>query len=115
MEVGVEPAAARDVIDVVIDAGLEGTELDQVTPDAERLIAEAVQVARADRAGGVELAALVARFWRLVADEDMIGRTPEDLVAATLSHRELASTGRPARRGCARPAALRATTRYWRS
>ncbi len=83
-------AATRDVIDVVVGTGLEGTELEQQPPDAERLITEAVTIAYGYPEGGAELAALVSRYWRFVADEEMIGRTPEELVEATLSHWELA-------------------------
>ena len=43
-------------------------------PDLERLVTEAMALAR-DR-GGPDVAALVDRFWRLVPDEDLVGRTP---------------------------------------
>jgi glutamate dehydrogenase len=88
-------AATEDVIDVVVGAGLEGTELDQAPPDAQRLIAEATAIAGNRPAGDDELAALVVRYWRFVSDEEMIGRTPEELVGATLAHRELAARRPP--------------------
>ena len=41
------------------------------------------------------LARLVAQYWRLVPDEDLIGRTPPEMVAATASHRDLAAQRLP--------------------
>ena len=65
--------------------------------DAQRVSAEAEQVinacvALARDAADHELARLVERYWRLVGDEDLLGRTPEGLLAATASHRQLAAT-----------------------
>jgi glutamate dehydrogenase len=71
------------------DAGPADTGLDQPAPDVERLVAEAVEMAGTDSAVGADLAVLVALYWRLVAEEELTGRTPEELLAVTLSHREL--------------------------
>src|SRR3954452_3063814 len=87
---GVEGLVGTDVVDTPEDPTLEDAGLDQSLPDAARLIAEAVKIARANRAGGADLASLVALYWRLVPDEELIGRSPAKLVEVTLSHRELA-------------------------
>ena len=71
------------------EAVVEDTELDQPLPNAERLVAEAVTLCTA-QTDDEELIKLVAQYWRLVPDEDLVGRTPEEMVAATESHRDLA-------------------------
>src|SRR5690349_3026697 len=48
----------------------------------ESLVSEAMAMAKA--AGGD--ADLVDRFWRLVPDEDLEGRTPAQMLAATQAH-----------------------------
>src|SRR5262249_29060376 len=68
----------------------EDAELDRPLPDAERLIAEAATLTTA-RTGDPKLATLVVQYWRLVSDEELAGRTAQDLAAATASHRELAT------------------------
>ncbi len=55
-------------------------------PDAEHLVAEAVAVAAAQDADP----GLVARYWRLVPDEELAGCQVAQLVEATRSHLELA-------------------------
>ncbi len=58
----------------------------------EEVLARAVgsaQAAAADVPRG-ELAPLLARFYRYVADEDLLGRDPGDLAGAALSHRDFA-------------------------
>src|SRR5262249_12535339 len=72
-------ADTRVVIDVVVEAGLEGAELDQPPPDAERLVADAVALARAGRPDGADLAPPVGRYWRLTGDQEMVGRAPGEL------------------------------------
>ncbi|MEU7871780.1 NAD-glutamate dehydrogenase [Dactylosporangium sp. NPDC049140] len=65
---------------------MEDDELDmQHVPDAERLVAEAVVVAAAQDADPE----LVARYWRLVPDEELAGCEVAKMVAATQSHLEL--------------------------
>jgi glutamate dehydrogenase len=72
-----------------LDGGLaEDAELDRPLPNAERLVTDAVTVAA--RTGDQGLAKLVGHYWRLVSDEELVGRTADDLVAAAVSHRELA-------------------------
>jgi len=74
--------------------GPEDTELDEPLPDPERLVAEAVELA--DRVPvatvpGVHVAALVPRYWRLAPDEELVGLTPAEMVAAVAAHCELAA------------------------
>src|SRR5215470_14446539 len=57
----------------------------------ERLVSEAMAMAEP----GSDLAALVHRFWRLVPDEDLEGRTPEAMLEATEAHLELAQQRLP--------------------
>jgi glutamate dehydrogenase len=56
-------------------------------PTAERLVAQAVALVSDD----VETAGLVDRYWRFAPDEELVGYGPEELVAAAVSHRELAA------------------------
>jgi glutamate dehydrogenase len=55
-------------------------------PSTERLVTQAVALAGED----LELAGLVSRYWRFAPDEDLAGHHPTELVAAAVSHRELA-------------------------
>ncbi|MEV4201136.1 NAD-glutamate dehydrogenase [Micromonospora globbae] len=82
-------------IDTIYDLGLpaealadesEDSELDEPVPNAERLVAQAVALAGDDH----EAAALVSRFWRFAPDEELIGFTAEEMLAAARAHRELA-------------------------
>jgi glutamate dehydrogenase len=60
-------------------------------PNAERLVAQAVE-----RAGGDHnTASLVGRFWRFAPDEELIGYTPDEMYAAAVEHRELARNRLP--------------------
>ncbi|CAM3388446.1 NAD-glutamate dehydrogenase [Stackebrandtia soli] len=59
---------------------------DEELPNRERLIAEAAELAADDH----DLAALVRLYWRLVPDEDLMGRRARDLFDATVAHRDLA-------------------------
>ncbi|HEX2772881.1 MAG TPA: NAD-glutamate dehydrogenase, partial [Micromonosporaceae bacterium] len=82
-------------VDTLYDLGLppdalvddvEDAELDEPVPNAERMVAQAVALVGDDH----QTAALVDRFWRFAPDEDLIGVTPEEMVAAARAHRELA-------------------------
>jgi glutamate dehydrogenase len=64
---------------------VEDAEIDTV-PNAERMVAQAVVLAGAD----AEAASLVDRYWRFAADEDLVGFSASEMVAAARSHRELA-------------------------
>jgi glutamate dehydrogenase len=55
-------------------------------PSAERLVAQAVALAGDDR----ETAGLVDRYWRFAPDEELVGWTPAELLAAAASQLELA-------------------------
>jgi glutamate dehydrogenase len=57
-----------------------------VPPSAERLVAQAVAMAGED----LESARLVDRYWRFAPDEELVGWTPAELLAAAASHLELA-------------------------
>ncbi|MEV0153284.1 NAD-glutamate dehydrogenase [Micromonospora sp. NPDC050686] len=82
-------------IDTIYDLGLppealgddvEDAELDEPVPNAERLVAQAVALAGDDH----DAATLVSRFWRFAPDEELIGFTAEEMLAAARAHRELA-------------------------
>ncbi|MGH3738974.1 MAG: NAD-glutamate dehydrogenase, partial [Micromonosporaceae bacterium] len=60
-------------------------------PSRESLVAEAKQLA-ADTPG---LPELLDRYWRLVPDEELFGRTGQDLYDATVAHRALAEQRMP--------------------
>src|SRR5690242_16750483 len=75
----------------VSEDGTEDTELDLPLPDAERLVAEAVEVAGED----LDSARLVRRYWRFAADEELVGLTPEELLGYARAHRELAEQRLP--------------------
>ncbi|MEV0135531.1 hypothetical protein AB0H83_44660, partial [Dactylosporangium sp. NPDC050688] len=64
----------------------EDDELEQYVPDAEHLVAEAVELAAAQDAGPE----LVARYWHLVPDEELASCQVDRMVEATRSHLELA-------------------------
>jgi glutamate dehydrogenase len=61
----------------------------------ERLVSEAMAMAEQAGSAGSQLASLVNRFWRLVPDEDLEGRTPEQMLEATETHLELAQQRLP--------------------
>src|SRR5262249_43538370 len=56
---------------------------------AERLVADAVTFASAAQSDP-QLVELVAHYWRLVPDEELVACSPSAMVDATISHRELA-------------------------
>jgi glutamate dehydrogenase len=60
-------------------------------PNAERLVAQAVERAGEDH----NTASLVGRFWRFAPDEELIGYTPDEMYAAAVEHRELARNRLP--------------------
>ncbi len=62
----------------------------QPIPNLERLVADAMHMAAATGESGPDLANLVNRYWRLVPDEDLEGRTAASMLAATQTHLELA-------------------------
>jgi glutamate dehydrogenase len=64
--------------------------LDDV-PNAERLVAQAVEQAGDDHT----TASLVSRFWRFAPDEELVGYTPEEMYSAAVEHRELARNRLP--------------------
>ncbi|HWS36017.1 MAG TPA: NAD-glutamate dehydrogenase [Actinoplanes sp.] len=61
-------------------------EIDDEVPNAERLVAQAVERAGDDHS----TASLVGRFWRFAPDEELVGYTPDEMFAAAVEHRELA-------------------------
>ncbi|MGC4807172.1 NAD-glutamate dehydrogenase [Micromonospora sp. DT233] len=77
-DLGLPPEAMAD--------DLEDAEFDEPVPNAERLVAQAVALAGDDH----EAARLVGRFWRFAPDEELIGFTAEEMLAAARAHRELA-------------------------
>ncbi len=59
----------------------------------EHLVADAMRMAEQAGSGPTEpaeLAELVSRYWRLVPDAELVGRSPAQLLAATKAHLELA-------------------------
>ncbi|KHD77595.1 NAD-glutamate dehydrogenase, partial [Actinoplanes utahensis] len=66
-------------------------ELDEPLPNADRLVAQAVDLAGEDHT----TASLVSRFWRFAPDEELVGYTPEEMLAAAAEHRELAGDRLP--------------------
>jgi glutamate dehydrogenase len=95
----VEPGASVDtLLDETSSATFddaEDSDLDEAVPNAERLIAEAVQLAAQKDGGDPQLPDLVGHYWRLAPDEELVGSAPEDLVAATVAHRALAEQRLP--------------------
>ena len=81
-DLGLAPGTFGDDVD--------DTVLDEPMPNGERLIAQAVALA-----DDPTEAALVQRFWRYAPDEDLIGLTPEEMLAAARDHRELAGQRLP--------------------
>ncbi|MFC0006037.1 NAD-glutamate dehydrogenase [Micromonospora siamensis] len=77
-DLGLPPEALAD--------GAEDAELDEPVPNAERLVAQAVALAGDDH----DAATLVGRFWRFAPDEELIGFTAEEMLAAARAHRDLA-------------------------
>ncbi|MBB2942083.1 glutamate dehydrogenase [Actinoplanes lutulentus] len=74
-----------------LGASTDSGELDEPLPNAERLVAQAVQRAGED----TTTASLVDRFWRFAPDEELVGYTPDEMFAATIAHRDLARNRLP--------------------
>lgn len=66
-------------------------EFSDVLPNREALLEEAAALAGSDES----LSDLVDVYWRLVADDDLVGRSSQELVDITVSHRRLADTRMP--------------------
>ncbi|MEV4760506.1 NAD-glutamate dehydrogenase [Micromonospora sp. NPDC049559] len=77
-DMGLPPEALADDV--------EDADLDEPVPNAERLVAQAVALAGDDH----DAATLVDRFWRFAPDEELIGFTAEEMLAAAREHRDLA-------------------------
>src|SRR5436305_10942858 len=72
----------------------EDNELDEPLPDAEHLVAEAVALTGED----LDTARLVRRYWRFAPDEELVGLSCGEMVAAASEHRPPAGqrvTGEP--------------------
>ncbi|MEJ3747144.1 NAD-glutamate dehydrogenase domain-containing protein [Actinomycetes bacterium KLBMP 9797] len=65
---------------------VEDAEIEEPVPSTERLVAQAVALAGGDQ----ESAALVDRYWRFAPDEELVGYTSAEMLAAARSHRALA-------------------------
>ncbi|MGW0431085.1 NAD-glutamate dehydrogenase [Micromonospora sp. NPDC003197] len=65
---------------------VDDSDLDEPVPNVERLVAQAVALAGDDH----DAATLVDRFWRFAPDEELIGFTAEEMLAAARDHRDLA-------------------------
>ncbi|HET8661143.1 MAG TPA: NAD-glutamate dehydrogenase, partial [Micromonosporaceae bacterium] len=75
-----------DLVPAATDDEVDDGELDEPVPNTERLVAQAAMLAD----DGDE-AALVSRYWRFAADEEMIGRSPHEMLEAVRNHRALAA------------------------
>jgi glutamate dehydrogenase len=64
-------------------------------PSLDRLVADAMAMAATAGGDGPELADLVNRYWRLVPDEDLVGRTPGYMLAGAQAHLALAKQRLP--------------------
>ncbi|MGH3645737.1 MAG: NAD-glutamate dehydrogenase [Micromonosporaceae bacterium] len=84
------PVAADLATAADLDAATDEALLEEV-PSREGLVNEAKQLA----AGTPGLPELLDRYWRLVPDEELFGRTGEDLYQATVAHRALAEQRLP--------------------
>src|SRR3954453_1796845 len=78
-----EDAASPDADDDDVDS-------DAPVPNADQLVAECVTLAAKQIDTDPQLCELVAQYWRLAPHEEMAGRAAPALLAATISHRELA-------------------------
>ena len=72
-----------------------GTPDDDPLPNLERLVAEAMALAATSGGSGPDLADLVNRFWRLVPDEELVGRAAAEMLTAVQDHRDLATQRLP--------------------
>ena len=76
--------------DAAADAYDDDVDSDAPVPNADQLVAECVTLAAKQIDTDPQLCELVAQYWRLVPHEEMAGRSAPTLLAATISHRELA-------------------------
>ncbi|WP_051704308.1 NAD-glutamate dehydrogenase [Glycomyces sp. NRRL B-16210] len=66
-------------------------EFRETLPDREELLTEAAELAGSDES----LAKLVELYWSLVADDDLVGRSAQQLLETTAHHRRMAEARRP--------------------
>ena len=87
--------SSADLLPVGWPAGDGGPPADGAEPapvvNTEQLVAEAVALAGEDQDTG----RLVDRYWRFAPDEELVGCTPERLLAAARAHRDLAAQRLP--------------------
>ncbi len=69
-------------------------DFEEALPNGESLIAAAVALAATGR-NGLSEAQLVQRYWRFAPDEELIDLTPDYVLQAARSHRELAAQRKP--------------------
>jgi glutamate dehydrogenase len=88
-----DPAAeSRSSADLAADMFDDSIDSDTPVPrllSADRLVAECIDLAATFSDSDPELDDLVRLYWRLVPDEELVGRDPAELLAATVAHREL--------------------------
>jgi glutamate dehydrogenase len=80
---------------LLLDARPDDGPAEEAVPNLERLVTDAMALAATTGGNGGDLADMVNRFWRLVPDEDLVGRTPSQMLAAVTAHIELARRRRP--------------------
>ncbi|RRS01926.1 NAD-glutamate dehydrogenase [Glycomyces terrestris] len=66
-------------------------EFRETLPDREELLTEAARLAGSDES----LARLVELYWSLVSDDDLVGRSAQQLLETTAHHRRMAETRAP--------------------
>nr|QZD57732.1 NAD-glutamate dehydrogenase [Glycomyces sp. TRM65418] len=66
-------------------------EFRETLPDREELLTEAADLAGSDES----LARLVELYWSLVADDDLVGRSAQQLLETTAHHRRMAEIRKP--------------------
>ena len=81
-----DPAVAVDADEDTVPGFDDDTDLAEAVQNREALLAEAAGQAGTDE----ELADLVRLYWRLVPDEELVGRTGAELFETTCRHRVLA-------------------------
>ncbi|HEY3504629.1 MAG TPA: NAD-glutamate dehydrogenase [Actinocatenispora sp.] len=77
------------------ETGVDDAGLQDAVENREALLAETAALACGDdepsTAATSELSDLVRLYWRLVPDEELVGRTPAELFETTCAHRKLAA------------------------
>ncbi|GIL31458.1 NAD-glutamate dehydrogenase [Actinocatenispora comari] len=95
------PPTAGEPTGTGLDEAADDAALAEAVENREALLAEAAGLAAAEPAAGTtpdEMADLVRLYWRLVPDEELVGRTGAELYETTCRHRTLAqrrSSGAP--------------------